>query len=144
MGTIRKLCLQFCVSFKKFQKLQNVWIFVSVLTHKLFIHDKMSVSGSLKRFLPMFDRILVQRAEAMTKTKGGIIIPEKSQGKVLEGTVVAAGPGARNEKGETVPMSVQVGDQVMLPEFGGTKVEIEAKEYTLLRESDIVAKFAKE
>ena len=67
----------------------------------------------------------------MTKTKGGIIIPEKSQGKVLEGTVVAAGPGARNEKGETVPMSVQVGDQVMLPEFGGTKVEIEAKEYSL-------------
>merc|ERR1712014_167785 len=103
-----------------------------------------AVSGSLKRFLPMFDRILVQRAEAMTKTKGGIIIPEKSQGKVLEGTVVAAGPGARNEKGETVPMSVQVGDQVMLPEFGGTKVEIEAKEYTLLRESDIVAKFLKD
>merc|ERR1712048_68430 len=106
--------------------------------------SKMSVSGSLKRFLPMFDRILVQRAEAMTKTKGGIIIPEKSQGKVLEGTVVAAGPGARNEKGETVPMSIQVGDQVLLPEYGGTKIEIEAKEYTLLREADIVAKFAKE
>ena len=103
-----------------------------------------AVSGSLKRFLPMFDRILVQRAEAITKTKGGIIIPEKAQGKVLEGTVVAAGPGARNEKGETIPMSVQVGDQIMLPEFGGTKVEIEAKEYTLLRESDIMAKFSKE
>merc|ERR1739848_50984 len=103
-----------------------------------------AVSGSLKRFLPMFDRILVQRADAITKTKGGIIIPEKAQGKVLEGTVVAAGPGARNENGDTVPMSVQVGDKVMLPEFGGSKVEIEAKEYTLLRESDIMAKFAKE
>merc|ERR1739848_915985 len=101
-----------------------------------------AVSGSLKRFLPMFDRILVQRADAITKTKGGIIIPEKAQSKVLEGTVVAAGPGARNEKGDTVPMSVQVGDIVMLPEFGGS--EIEAKEYTLLRESDIMAKFAKE
>merc|ERR1712025_1449660 len=113
-------------------------------THKLFIHDKMSVSGSLKRFLPMFARILVQRADAITKTKGGIIIPEKAQGKVLEGTVIAAGPGARNEKGDTVPMSIQVGDQVLLPEYGGTKIEIEAKEYTLLREADIVAKFAKE
>ena len=92
----------------------------------------------------MFDRILVQRADAITKTKGGIIIPEKAQGKVLEGTVIAAGPGARNEKGETVPMSIQVGDQVLLPEYGGTKIEIEAKEYTLLREADIVAKFAKE
>merc|ERR1712048_598721 len=106
--------------------------------------SKMSVSGSLKRFLPMFDRILVQRADAITKTKGGIIIPEKAQGKVLEGTVIAAGPGARNEKGDTVPMSIQVGDQVLLPEYGGTKIEIEAKEYTLLREADIVAKFAKE
>ena len=92
----------------------------------------------------MFDRILVQRADAITKTKGGIIIPEKAQGKVLEGTVIAAGPGARNEKGDTVPMSIQVGDQVLLPEYGGTKIEIEAKEYTLLREADIVAKFAKE
>ena len=92
----------------------------------------------------MFDRILVQRADAITKTKGGIIIPEKAQGKVLEGTVIAAGPGARNEKGDTVPMSIQVGDQVLLPEYGGTKIEIEAKEYTLLREVDIVAKFTKE
>ena len=92
----------------------------------------------------MFDRILVQRADAITKTKGGIIIPEKAQGKVLEGTVIAAGPGARNEKGDTVPMSIQVGDQVLLPEYGGTKIEIEAKEYTLLREADIVAKFTKE
>merc|ERR1712083_767990 len=106
--------------------------------------SKMSVSGSLKRFLPMFDRILVQRADAITKAKGGIIIPEKAQGKVLEGTVIAAGPGARNEKGDTVPMSIQVGDQVLLPEYGGTKIEIEAKEYTLLREADIVAKFTKE
>merc|ERR1712004_72224 len=120
------------------------FLFLCRLTHKLFIHHKMSVSGSLKRFIPLFDRILVQRAEAMTKTKGGIIIPEKSQGKVLEGTVVAAGPGARNDKGDTVPMSIRVGDTVLLPEYGGTKLEIESKEYSLLRESDIMAKFAKE
>merc|ERR1712141_233126 len=103
-----------------------------------------AVSGSLKRFLPMFDRILVQRADAVTKTKGGIIIPEKAQGKVLEATGVAAGPGARNEKGDTVPLSIAVGDKVLLPEFGGSKIEIDAKEYTLLRESDIMAKFGPE
>lgn len=114
------------------------------MSHSLKIICFQSVAGSLKRFIPLFDRILVQRAEAITKTKGGIIIPDKAQGKVLEGTVVAAGPGARNDKGETVPMSLAVGDKVLLPEFGGTKIEIEAKEYTLFRESDIVAKFAKE
>ncbi len=90
------------------------------------------------------DRVLIQRAEAATKTKGGILIPEKSQGKVLEGTVVAAGPGGRNEKGEAIPMSVGVGDTVLLPEFGGTKIEIEDREYAIFRESDIVAKLAKE
>merc|ERR1712110_1392132 len=119
--------------------------YLEVTFPKIIKKYKMTaVSGSLKRFLPMFDRILVQRADAITKTKGGIIIPEKAQGKVLEATVVAAGPGARNEKGDTVPMSIQVGDKVMLPEFGGSKIEIDAKEYTLLRESDIMAKFAKE
>jgi len=50
-------------------------------------------AGPLRRFIPLFDRVLVQRAEAALKTKGGIVIPEKSQSKVLEGVVVAAGPG---------------------------------------------------
>lgn len=44
----------------------------------------------------MLDRILVQRAEALTTTKGGIVLPEKSQGKMMQGTVIAVGPGARN------------------------------------------------
>lgn len=55
-----------------------------------------SLAGAAKRLIPMFDRVLVQRAEAITKTKGGIVIPEKSQGKVLHGTVIAVGPGSRN------------------------------------------------
>ena len=97
--------------------------------------------ASAKRLVPLFDRVLVQRAEAITKTKGGIVIPEKAQGKVLTGTVVAVGPGSRNNDGKLVPVSVQVGDQVLLPEYGGTKVELaENKEYHLFRESDILAK----
>lgn len=50
-----------------------------------------------KRVIPLLDRVLVQRAEAITKTKGGIVIPEKVQQKVLQASVVAVGPGARNE-----------------------------------------------
>ncbi|KDR14059.1 10 kDa heat shock protein, mitochondrial [Zootermopsis nevadensis] len=94
-----------------------------------------------KRLIPLFDRVLIQRAEAITKTRGGIVIPEKAQAKVLRGTVVAVGPGARNEKGEHVPLSVKVGDQVLLPEYGGAKVELEENsEFHLFRESDILAK----
>ncbi|PNF29144.1 10 kDa heat shock protein, mitochondrial [Cryptotermes secundus] len=94
-----------------------------------------------KRLIPLLDRVLIQKAEAVTKTKGGIVIPEKAQAKVLRGTVVAVGPGSRNQKGELVPLSVKVGDQVLLPEYGGTKVELEENnEFHLFRESDILAK----
>lgn len=53
--------------------------------------------AAVKRLVPLFDRVLVQRAEAITKTKGGIVIPEKAQSKVLRGTVIAIGPGPKNE-----------------------------------------------
>ncbi|XP_078050125.1 10 kDa heat shock protein, mitochondrial [Augochlora pura] len=101
----------------------------------------MAAASAIKRLVPLFDRVLIQRAEAVTKTKGGIVLPEKAQAKVLQGTVVAIGPGQRNEKGEHVPLSIKVGDVVLLPEYGGTKVEVEDnKELHLFRESDILAK----
>ncbi|XP_012257765.1 10 kDa heat shock protein, mitochondrial [Athalia rosae] len=101
----------------------------------------MSVAAAAKRLIPLFDRVLIQRAEAVTKTKGGIVLPEKAQAKVLKGTVVAVGPGSRNNNGDHVPLSIKVGDTVLLPEYGGTKVELEEnKEYHLFRETDILAK----
>ena len=51
----------------------------------------------MRRFVPFFDRVLVERASAETTTKGGIMIPEKSVGKVHQATIIAAGPGARND-----------------------------------------------
>lgn len=98
-------------------------------------------SAAVKRFLPLLDRVLIQKAEVVTKTKGGIVIPEKATAKVLKGIIVAIGPGARNPEGNHVPLSVKVGDNVLLPEYGGTKVELdENQEYHLYRESDILAK----
>ncbi|CAH8554228.1 unnamed protein product [Schistosoma turkestanicum] len=96
---------------------------------------------AFRKFAPLYDRVLVQRFEAETRSKGGIMLPEKAKGKVLEATVVAHGPGAKNEKGEVVPVCVNVGDKVFLPEYGGTKVVLEDSEYFLFREADILAKF---
>ncbi|XP_045170353.1 10 kDa heat shock protein, mitochondrial-like [Mercenaria mercenaria] len=98
------------------------------------------MARAFKKFLPMFDRVLVERFAAETKTKSGIMIPDKAQGKVLEATVVAVGGGARKD-GNVIPVSVGVGDKVMLPEYGGTKVVLEDKEYFLFRDSDILGKF---
>lgn len=114
----------------------------------------------MKKLIPLLDRVLVLRAEALTKTAGGIVIPEKAQEKVQRGTVVAVGPGQRNQvsldscyrnldfqvgflsqAGQNIPINVKVGDQVLLPSFGGTKVELEdQKEYLLFKEADILAK----
>lgn len=52
--------------------------------------------------MPLFDRVLIQKAEAITKTKGGILIPEKSASKILKGIVVAIGPGGRNTVSSTL------------------------------------------
>ena len=86
------------------------------------------------------DRVLVKKAESITKTKGGIVLPEKAQAKVLQGKVLAVGPGARNQKGAHIPLSVKVGDLVLLPEYGGTKVDLDDSEYMIYREADILAK----
>ena len=69
------------------------------------------------------------------------MIPEKATGKVLEGRVVAVGPGYRTESGQTVPMALKAGDKVLLPEYGGNKVVLEDKEYHIFRETDIIGVF---
>ncbi|KAJ7389884.1 10 kda heat shock protein [Desmophyllum pertusum] len=97
--------------------------------------------AAVRRFKPLFDRIMVEKFLPELKTKGGVLLPEQSQGKVLEGTVVAVGPGTRDKGGNIVPLSVKVGDKVLLPEYGGTKVNMEEKEYHLYRDNDILGIF---
>ncbi|MBN3282521.1 PHOCN protein, partial [Polyodon spathula] len=82
---------------------------------------------AFRKFLPLFDRVLVERFAAETVTKGGIMLPEKSQGKVLQATVLAVGPGNRTKAGDLQPVSVKAGDRVLLPEYGGTKVTLDDK-----------------
>ncbi|XP_037704078.1 10 kDa heat shock protein, mitochondrial-like [Choloepus didactylus] len=96
---------------------------------------------AFRKFLPLFDRVLVERSAAETVTKGGIMLPEKSQGKVLQAAVLAVGSGAKGKGGQIEPVSVKVGDKVLLPEYGGTKVVLEEKEYFLFRDSDILGKY---
>lgn len=101
----------------------------------------MSQASIGRRLIPLLDRVLVERFVPETVTKGGIVLPEKAQNKVPSGTVVATGPGRLNERGEQVPVSVKAGDKVLLPEYGGTKVEIENKEFYVFRDSEIIAKW---
>lgn len=99
-------------------------------------------ANAVKKILPMFDRVLVKRAEAATTTTGGIVLPEKAQTKMLQGTVISVGPGARNNQtGEVIAPIIKEGDTVLIPSYGGTKVQLDdEQEYLLFRESEILAK----
>lgn len=87
---------------------------------------------------PLQDRILVQRVEEETKTKGGIIIPDTAKEKPAEGKVVAVGNGKVGDDGKRVPLELKVGDQVLFGKYAGTEVKIEGEEYLIMREDDIL------
>ncbi|XP_057602918.1 10 kDa heat shock protein, mitochondrial-like [Hippopotamus amphibius kiboko] len=96
---------------------------------------------AFRKFPLLFDRVLVERSAAETVTKGGITLPEKSQGKVLQAKVAAVGSGSKGTCGEIQPVSVKVGDEVLLPEHGGTKAVLGDKDYFLFRDGDILGKY---
>ena len=89
-------------------------------------------------FRPLHDRVVVKRITAEEKTAGGIIIPDTAQEKPMEGEVVAAGPGARNEAGQLVALDVKAGDRVLFGKWSGTEVKLNGEELLIMKESDIM------
>ena len=90
------------------------------------------------KFRPLHDRVVVRRLNAEEKTKGGIIIPDTAQEKPMEGEVVAAGPGARNEAGALVELDVKEGDRILFGKWSGTEVKLDGNELLIMKESDIL------
>jgi chaperonin GroES len=83
---------------------------------------------------PLHDRVIVKSAPAETKTAGGIIIPDTAKEKPQRGTVIAAGPGKKDE-----PMSVKPGDMVLYGKYAGTEINLDGEDLLIMRESDILA-----
>ncbi len=90
------------------------------------------------KFRPLHNRIVVKRITAEEKTSGGIIIPDTAKEKPMEGEVVAAGPGARNEQGAIVALDVKAGDRVLFGKWSGTEVKLDGEELLIMKESDIM------
>ena len=89
-------------------------------------------------FRPLHDRVAVRRVEEEQKTKSGLIIPDTAKEKPMQGEVLAVGPGARDQDGELVPMSVQIGDRVLFGKWSGTEVKIDDEEVLIMKESDLL------
>lgn len=83
---------------------------------------------------PLSDRVLVEPAEAETKTASGIIIPDTAKEKPQKGIVIAVGPGKKDE-----PITVKAGDNVLYGKYSGTEITVDGKDYLIMRESDIYA-----
>ena len=90
------------------------------------------------KFRPLHDRVVIRRLDAEEKTVGGIIIPDTAQEKPMEGEVVAAGPGARNEQGQIVNLEVKAGDRILFGKWSGTEVKLDGEELLIMKESDIM------
>ncbi len=90
------------------------------------------------KFRPLHDRVVVRRLDAEEKTVGGIIIPDTAKEKPMQGEIIAAGPGARNEQGQVVALDVKSGDKILFGKWSGTEVKIDGQELLIMKESDIM------
>lgn len=89
---------------------------------------------------PLHDRILVSRLKPRETMKSGIIIPDTAKEKPQEGEVIAIGLG-KMEKGQRVPIDVKVGDRILFGQYTGNDIKIDNREYLILREEEVLAKF---
>ncbi len=90
--------------------------------------------SDLKKIKPLADRVLIEPTEAEAKTSGGIFIPDSAQEKPQKGKVIAVGAGTKDVK-----MEVKVGDTVLYGKYSGTEINVDNKDYLIMRQSDIIA-----
>jgi len=88
---------------------------------------------------PLGDRLVVEPQEQEQITASGLVLPETAKEKPQQGTIVAAGPGRRDDDGKRIPLDVAVGDVVLYAKYGGTEVKIDGKKVLILKESDVLA-----
>lgn len=95
--------------------------------------------ASKLKIRPLHDRLIVKRVEETQTTKGGIIIPDSSKEKSLEGEVVAVGNGKTLDNGNVLPLAVKVGDLVMFGQYAGQDIKVEGTDYLIIQEKDVQA-----
>jgi len=91
-----------------------------------------------QKLTPLQDRILVRRIEEAETTRGGIIIPDTAKDKPQEGEVIAVGKGKINDKGQTTPMALKVGDRILFGKYSGAEIKIDGEELVIMREEEVL------
>jgi chaperonin GroES len=91
------------------------------------------------KIVPLGDKILVKRLEAVEKTKGGIVLPDTAKEKPKEGKVVALGDGKLLDDGKRAKFQVSKGDRILFTSYAGTEINVEGEEYLIMSEDDVLA-----
>ncbi|MFN0052138.1 MAG: co-chaperone GroES [Planctomycetales bacterium] len=91
------------------------------------------------KLIPLYDRVVLKREEALSKTSGGIVLPDTAKDKPQKGTVVAVGDGHVTRDGKRHPLTLKVGDHVIFSSYAGDEISLGDDELLLLRESDVLA-----
>ncbi len=92
---------------------------------------------------PLGSRVVIEPIEEDEKTAGGIFLPENAKEKPQRGTVLAIGPGDRDESGKRIPLDVATGDQVLFAKYAGSEIKLDGKKLLIMRESDLLGIIAK-
>lgn len=87
---------------------------------------------------PLGSRVVIEPIEEEDKTAGGIFLPENAKEKPQRGTVLAIGPGDRDESGKRIPLDVTTGDQVLFAKYAGSEIKLDGKKLLIMRESDLL------
>ena len=91
------------------------------------------------KIVPLGDKILVKRLEAVETTKGGIVLPDTAKEKPKEGKVVAVGDGKLLEDGARAKFQVKKGDRILFTSYAGTEIDVAGEEYLIMSEDDVLA-----
>ena len=100
-----------------------------------------TVAKAKLKIFPLAERVAIRPTEETQERRGGLYIPDTAKEKPIQGEVIAVGPG-RMEKGQRVPMELNVGDRVVYGKYTGSLVELEEEEIVLIKESDVIAKLS--
>lgn len=90
------------------------------------------------KFIPLYDRILVQRVDEKTKTPGGLFIPDMAQDKPQEGIVISVGQGKFKEDGATVFLQVKAKDRILFGKYSGTEIKLDGEDFIIMREEEVL------
>ncbi len=122
----------------KSNKLDNIVTVISTLSYRVLILLKKG-GNKFMNIKPLADRVVIKMLESEETTKSGIVLPGTAKEKPQMAEIVAVGPGGVVE-GKDIVMEVKIGDKVLISKYAGTEVKLDGVEYTILRQSDILAK----